>query len=159
MAARGGRTHRHPVSDPRLLDVFAVLDSAGLVVDHREDVLVNGLGKAEEGAVAPIQLPEDPTLADGEVQRLPVQVDQNLFEGLVHVERLARDVLPVPHDAAVVHVEGQRRVGVQGGVGSGEPSARGHPRLGLGGAEVDESQIGIPATGNPHVCSAALLEG
>ena len=82
MAARSGRTHRHPVSDPRFLDVLPVLDGTGLAVDHRENILVYGLGEPQEGAVAPVQFPENPTLSDREVQRHSVHVDQDLLEGL-----------------------------------------------------------------------------
>ena len=159
MAARSRRAHGHPVSDPRLLDVLAVLDGARLPVHYREDVLVDGLRQSQERAVAPVEFPEDSTLSDREVKRLPVDVHQDLLEGFVQVERLTRDVLPVPDDAAVVHVEGERGVGVQGRIGRGKSPARGHPRLGLGGAEINQAQVRIPASGDPHIRPTALLEG
>ena len=87
-----------------------------------------------------------------------VDVYEDLLEGLVHVERLAGHVLPVPDDAPVIDVERQRGVGVERRVGRREPAAGRHPRLGLRGAEVDETQLGVPTARDPDVRAASQFE-
>ena len=98
-------------------------------------------------------------LADGDDCGFVIHVEQHALERLVHVQRLAGDVDVVPRDAAVFDAESEGGVGVGGGIGRGEAPARRHPRLGLGGAEVDEPELRIPAARHPDVGSSAQLEG
>ena len=104
-----------------------------------------------------IQLPQDSGLADREDQLLAAGVDEHALVHLVEVQRLARRVLEMPRQLAVVDVERDGRGRVERGVEDRVAAARRHPRLGLRDAPVGEVQIGIVAAGDPGL--AALAEG
>jgi hypothetical protein len=88
----------------------------------------------------------------------PGDVREHLLVRLVHVERLARHVLSVPPDPSGLHLERERRAGVERRVGYGEAAAPRHPRLRLRHAPEDESELRIPAPAVPDVAAAAQLE-
>ena len=94
----------------------------------------------------------------GKYQTLAVTIDQDPLEDLVQVERLSGNVLAIPDDGAIVRIDRQGGVGVERCVLDGEAAARGHPRLGLGRPPVDQPELGIVATGVPHVDATSKPE-
>ena len=98
-------------------------------------------------------------LADGEEEPAPVNVHEQLFEGLVQVEGLPGDVLAIPGQRAIGDVHRQRGAGVERGVGGAEAAAGGHPGLGLRGPPVDEPESRVVAAGGPGVPAATQVQG
>ena len=111
----------------------------------------------EVASGAPIKLPEDAVLADGVQPLLAVAVDEHPLESGFHVDGLAGRMLEVPSDLAGLRIKRQGRIGVEGRVRDRHPPARGHPRLGLGGADVVEAEPGIIAAGDPDIAAGAKL--
>ena len=99
-----------------------------------------------------VELPQDAELAHREHRRPPVDVDENPLEGLVHVVRLARQVLEVPLHLAGGGVEREGRAGVEG-VPVGAP-AHLRPRLGLRHPPEREPEGGVVGPGDPGVAAA-----
>src|SRR5262249_57077922 len=90
----------------RLLeDVAAVLRSARLGIDRLEHVLEDRLLEGEQLSGAAIELPENPRLADREDHFLVADVDEHTLEHLVEIERLARRVLIMPGERAVLRMQ------------------------------------------------------
>ena len=98
MAAEKAGAGEDALADGDVLQVVAVGQLAGVAVDRREDVLVDGLARVDEGAGAPVELPEDAVLADGEEPPLAVGDDEHALVDDGEVEGLARRVLEVPLD-------------------------------------------------------------
>src|SRR6185295_13544584 len=96
VAALGARARLHPLAGLLLEDVGAIGRRAALRIDRLEHVLEDRFLVAEERAVAPIELPENPRLADREDDFLIADVDEDALEHFVEVERLAGRVLVVP---------------------------------------------------------------
>ena len=158
VVATGGRgADGEPFVDFGVGNIVSILDGARIIVDIQY-ILIDGFREPEKTSVPAVQLPQDAVLADGDDGRLAVHVQQHALQRLVHVQRLAGHMDVVPGNAAVLDAKGEGGVGVGGGVGGGEAPARGHPRLGLRGAEVDEPELGIPAARHPDIGSPAQLE-
>ncbi len=137
----------------------AVGGLAGLGIDLREDVLEDRLTEAGELAGLPIELPQDAGLADREQRALGADVDEHLLEHFVHVERLARDVLVVPGERAVLRVERDGGGRIERRVGDLVAAARRHPRLGLRDAVVDQVEFRIVAAGDPGLAALPHVVG
>ena len=69
-------------------DVRAVGDLPGLGIDLAEDILEQGLFRAQEFAGGAVELPQDAILADGHQRLLVAMIDQHALEHFVQVERL-----------------------------------------------------------------------
>ena len=109
MPAFGARARLNPLLHLLLDDVVAVGDEAGLRIDAVVDVLEDRLLRAEELAVAAIELPEDARLADREHVLVRTVVHQHALEHFVEVERITGHVLVVPRQLAGVAVDPPRR--------------------------------------------------
>ena len=100
-----------------------------------------------------VELPQDAELAHREHRGPSVDVDQDPLERLVHVVRLARQVLEVPAHLAGFRIECERRARVER-VRVGAAAHLG-PRLGLRHAPVGEAELRVVAPGDPGVSAAA----
>ena len=127
----------------------------GLGVDI-QDVLIAEIDRASELAGDAVELPENPQLAHREQRALAVVVDQDALERLVHVVRVAGDVLVVPLHLTGRGVERKRRVAVERVTGRAARVAV--VRLGLRRTPVDESGDRVIAPGHPGVASRAKQE-
>src|SRR6185436_1969164 len=137
-------------------DVGAIARLTGFGIDAIEDVLEHGLLVAEESARLAVELPQDSGLADREHGALAADVDEHALVDLVEVERLARRMLVIPLQAAVVRIQRERRARVQRAVERGIAAARGHPRLRLRDAPVGRVELGVVATRDPRVAAGAI---
>ena len=154
MAAVDAGAGRYRVADFRVEDVVAVGDAALAVIDFLVEVLIDGLGEAEEFAVTAVELPEDAVLAHGEQHLLAVDVREHALEAGFHVQRFARDVLVEPAHLAGLRVQRERGVGVERGVTRVHAAACCHPGFGLRGAHIEQPERRVVAAGDPVVCAA-----
>ena len=67
-------------------------------------------------------------------------------------------MLSIPHQAAIIRIQCQGGIGIQGGIFGGEAATRCHPGLGLGGTEKHKIQIRIPAAAYPDIDAAAEFQ-
>src|SRR5260370_34304984 len=119
----GAQSPRNPViefySAGTLHDLIAVFGvHAGPVRNlalrlHIEDVLIVEVARADERAGGSIELPENSELAHLEERLASVSVDEDVLEDLVHVLRLAGDMLEVPLQFAGVGIQREGAVGVE----------------------------------------------
>src|SRR5205823_3407773 len=123
------RTGIDPLPGLLLEDVRSVLRRAGLRVDRLEYILENRFLVAEETAVAAIELPENAGLADREDDLLIADVDEHPFEHFIEIERLARRVLVVPRQRAVLRPQRHGGAREQDVVEVRGAAARAHPRF------------------------------
>src|SRR5207249_46489 len=108
MSALGAGTDLKPLADFLLQDVAAVGWLSGLGVDAGEQVLIDRLFMTEKLAGFAIDFPQNSGLADREQKFLAVEVHQNAFENLIHIEGLARRMLKIPLQAAGIGIERDR---------------------------------------------------
>src|SRR5438876_10455455 len=93
VAAFRAGTGMQPLANLLLLNIVPVGRLAGDRIDAGEDVLENGFLVAEEFSGDPVELPENPRLADRKHQLLSTVVDKNALEHFVEIERFTGDVL------------------------------------------------------------------
>ena len=98
-----------------------------------------------------------PSLPMVKSHRSSVGVDEHALVHDVEVEGLARRVLEVPLDLPGLRVQGEGRVGVEGVLPRRHAAARRHPRLGLGGADEEEAEVGVVAPRYPRVAARAQV--
>ena len=155
-ALEPGRARTHVDLDADLRDLPGpVRDLAGLRI-HVQDGLILEIGRVDERAGRPIELPENAELAHLEERLASADIDQDVLEDFVHVLRFAGQVLVVPLHLSGVGIERERRVRVERrAVGAADGSG---PRLGLRRAPVDEVRVRIVAAGNPRVAAGAEPE-
>ena len=82
-------------------------DFAGLRV-HLQDGLIAEIRGVNKSAIRSIKLPENSQLAHLEKRLATAGVDQDVFEDLVHILRLAGKVLVVPFHLSCVGIECER---------------------------------------------------
>src|SRR6266567_5653654 len=86
-------TDLKPLADLLLQDVAAIRWLTGLSVDVSEKGLVHRFLMAEILAGFAIEFPQDSGLADREQQLAPVEIHDDPFEHLVHIEGFAGSML------------------------------------------------------------------
>src|SRR5439155_5335408 len=150
--------HRAPALEPGSAWAHVDLDAdlrnlAGKVCDlpvlriDLHDRLITEIGRVDELAIGPIELPENAQLAHLEKRLASSHIDQNVLEYFIHVLRFAGQVLVVPLDLSRVRVKRKCRVGIKSiTVGASRNSG---PWLRLRSAPIDEIGFGIVAAGNP----------
>src|SRR5260370_33777927 len=159
MAALRAGTDLKPLADLLLQDVAAVCWFSSLGVDVGEEVLVDRFLVAEKLAGFAIDSPQDSGLADGEQQLAPVEIYQDTFDHLVHVEALAGRMLEVPLEPAGVRVERQRGTREQRLIAGLGATADTQPGFGLGHAPIGDVEPGIVAAGDPRIAARAQQIG
>src|SRR5262245_42760322 len=96
MATLGAGTDLKPLPELLLQDIGPVCWLSRLRIDSGEQALVNGFLVSQVLARFAIEFPQDSRLAHGEKQLLSVEIHQNAFEHLIHIEGLTRCMLKMP---------------------------------------------------------------
>ncbi len=103
----------------------------------------------------PVQLPEDPGLADREHGFLAAHVDEHALVHLVEIERFTGRMLVVPLQGAAVGIERERAARVQPAVERRIAAAGRHPRLRLRHAPIRDVELRIVAARDPGIAAGA----
>src|SRR5262249_39581384 len=143
VAALCAGTDLKPLADPLLQNVAAVRWFAGLRVDVGEKGLVHRFLKPKKPAGFAVEFPQYSGLADSEQELAPIDIYQDPFEHLVHIEGFAGRMLEIPLEPTAVGIErecGTREQRLVTWLGA---AADAQPGFGLGHSPIGDVEAGV----------------
>src|SRR5262245_2449612 len=155
MATLGAGTNLKPLANLLFQDVTAVGWFSRTCLDTGEEILVDRFLVTKKLAGFAIDFPQDSGLADGEQQLFPVEIYQNAFKNLIHVEGLAGRMLEIPLQSARVGIERDRGTREQCPIAGLSAAADAQPGFRLCHAPIGNVEAWIVTADDPRIAAGA----